>query len=74
MNVRFRTNLGSMDAQAVNHKYGADVDFKECVVGAVVNVTEAAAKELCDRGIAELVEPTKVKGEATKPSITAPAK
>jgi hypothetical protein len=71
MNVKFRTNLGSIDASAINLKYGADVDYRECTVDAVVNVTEGAAKVLVERGIAE---PVSIRGEAKKPEITAPAK
>lgn len=68
MVVRFRLNLGLVDARRLH------LDAKECVEGAAVDVGEAAG-ELLKRGIAEEVsvmqavpeEPLKgVKGKKSK--------
>ena len=66
MKVRFRTNLGSIDAANLG------LDHRECQYGKVVAVSDAVGKVLTDRGIAEAVEET-VKGAAKTPAITAPA-
>jgi hypothetical protein len=67
MFVRFRVNLGSIDAAKLK------LDHKQCQLGAEVDVPDAAAEWLCKKGIAEPAE-RKVKGVAKQPEVTAPAK
>lgn len=59
MKVKFRTNLGSRDAEA----YG--LDHTKCTAGAEVTVNNKIAELLESRG---LVEPM-LKGEPNNPSI-----
>lgn len=66
MKVRFRTNLGSIDAADLG------LDHRECQYGKAVNVADEAAEILIARGIAEPAEQT-VKGVAKSPAIAAPA-
>lgn len=74
MRVRFRTNLGSVDAEALNKRHGCTLDCRECIVDAVVVVPAKAGEELLDRGIVAAVEDPPIKGEAKKPEVTAPKK
>lgn len=52
MKVEFQLNLGQLDAR----RHG--LDFTECVEGKVVAVPDDVGDELCNRGIARLVEKT----------------
>lgn len=56
MIVKFKVNLGSIDAKAL------DLDFKKCLVGESVECEERAGKWLVNRGIAVDVTP-KAKSE-----------
>lgn len=57
MVVRFLTNLGSLDAESVTRACGCEVDHKACVCGAEVELADAAAALLVDRGIAVALPP-----------------
>lgn len=52
MKVEFQLNLGQLDAR----RHG--LDFTECLEGKVVAVSDDVGNELCNRGIARLVEKT----------------
>lgn len=67
MKIKFRVNLGSVDAA------GLKLDWSECKQGSELDVSKATGELLCERGIAEPVTET-VKGVAKQPSITAPGK
>lgn len=73
MLVRFRVNLGSVDAKEVNDKTGARLEFQNCQIGAEHDIREEAAEWLIQRGIVEPVD-RRVKGVAKQSEITAPAK
>lgn len=53
MIVKFNVNLGSVDAARL------DVDFRTCLVGAEVDISDVAGKWLVSRGIASDVTPPK---------------
>jgi hypothetical protein len=72
MRVRFRVNLGIIDAKTVNAKTGSQVNWAECKIGAELNLSDSAAKWLLDRGIVEACE-SPVRGVAKPSKITAPA-
>lgn len=57
MVVRFSTNLGSIDADAITRACGCKVDHKSCVYGAEAEVPDAAAALLVERGIAVAMPP-----------------
>ena len=64
MKVKFRTTLGSRDAAQLH------IDPAPCVVGAEVDVSQAAAEVLAARGIVEpLTQPKAIKAVPTKPTI-----
>lgn len=71
MYVKFRTNLGTSDAERIKHATGVEVDAKRCTVGSEHDLADAAAQWLIDRGIAE---GRAVEAIAKQPEITAPAK
>lgn len=66
MQVRFRVNLGTVDAGA------AGLDAKKCQAGMECEVPDAAGEWLVKKGIAVVVKT--IKGVAPAPAITAPAK
>lgn len=53
MKTRFNVNLGAMDAAKL------DLDFKQCTIGAEVEVNDAAGRWLIERGVAVNVTPPK---------------
>lgn len=53
MKVTFRTNLGSVDAKALN------LDHKKCTAGATLDVDKGIAEKLIERGIATTTENAK---------------
>ena len=68
MKVKFRTNLGSRDADALS------LDHAQCTDGAVVSVSPATGEALAKRGIVEVVEaekpkPVEVKAVPVEPTI-----
>lgn len=67
MLVKFRTNLGRMDATELKIE-----DFEACLVDKAVDIEDAAAEILIARGIAEQPK-GKVKGVPPQP-MTAPDK
>lgn len=67
MKVRFRVNLGSMDATALS------LDWTKCRSGEELDVNKETGELLCSKGIAEPATES-VKGVAKQPSITAPGK
>lgn len=68
MKVKFRTNLGTRDAEALGLK------ACECQDGCECDVKESVAAILCERGIAEAIEekrcrPQKVEAVPAEPAI-----
>ncbi len=77
MVIKFRSNLGSIDAQALSLKHRTEVDFTKCTYKACVDFPEVAAKDMVEQGFADAVEaaePPKIKAVAKKPDVTAPEK
>lgn len=66
MQVQFKINLGSADAERLG------VDFKKCTKGAKVDVSRDAAELLAKRGIVEVLE-KKIAAVAKASEVTAPA-
>lgn len=66
MKVRFKTNLGTMDAKAL------DLDHSKCCDKCVCDVPEAVGDHLVKRGIAEVVPPA-IKAVPPAPEISAKA-
>lgn len=73
MFIRFRTNLGSVDAAALAEQTGQSVNAKDCTIGNEMQVKDAAGDWLVSKGIAEQVEKN-VKGVAKQSELTAPSK
>lgn len=63
MIVKFRTNLGSRDAET----HG--LDFRSCCEGMEVNISNKAGESLTRKGFAVEVLPTEIKAIPDKPSI-----
>ena len=78
MQVRFLQNLGGDDCRLVKQQFNAALDPKECVIGAVCEVPDAAATYLAEKHkfLFEAIEPPtrSVRGQAKVPELTAPAK
>lgn len=64
-NVKFRVNLGSIDAERLQ------LDYRECAAGMERSVEDAAAKWLEDHGIIHAVPAETVKAVPAEPEIQA---
>lgn len=62
MRVKFKTNLGGIDATAIY------LDYSKCCIGMEVDVSDAIGKSLVDRGVAETVDQP-VKGVAKSAAV-----
>lgn len=78
MKYQLQQNLGLDDARHCNAHFGCQLPTvpAELAVGNTVSLTDAAVNYLTvTKGYTALLEePGKVKGEAKRPEITAPAK
>lgn len=68
MRVKFLSNLGISDATAIKNACGAELNWRECVVGAEVDVPDQAV-ELLQGKYKALIE--EVKGVAAPAAIKA---
>jgi hypothetical protein len=66
MKVKFRTNLGSNDADRLR------LDFKQCCEGMACEVDSPVGEKLVSSGVAVDVTPPPEKTEAIKPAETKP--
>lgn len=57
MHVKFRTNLGRLDAESLG------IDFKQCCLGETIEVSDAQGEKLVKSGVATDVTPPKAKPE-----------
>ncbi len=74
MQVRFLQNLGTEEARAVGDACKCSIDASKCVIGAVVDVPDAALS-LLGKKYDALFEPSgKVKAIAKDSELTAPGK
>lgn len=65
MRVQFKVNLGSNDAE--RHA----LDFRSCLAGAELDVSEKAASWLISKGIATAVVPAEIRGVPSAHEIMA---
>lgn len=72
MQIRFRTNLGRIDIDAVKKQTGVALKIEDCLIGGEIDTDEKAAEWLVKRGIAEPTD--RIKGVAKKPELVAPSK
>ena len=78
MKFELKQSLGLDDAKFCNDEFGTHLSLKaaDLAEGETVDLTDKAVKHLKERrGYTALLEPAeKLKGEAKKPELTAPAK
>jgi hypothetical protein len=63
MQVRFKVNLGSQDAEPLG------LDFQQCQAGATLEVADEAGEWLIGHGIAEYQKSKSVVGAPQRPAI-----
>lgn len=74
MQVKFLQNLGSNDARECNAAHHTQLNYKDCVIDAVVDLPEAAV-EFLGKKYNALFEPVKaVRGQAKQTESTGNAK
>lgn len=75
MRVRFLQNLGSIHAAECNKATGSKLNYKQCSIGAVVDLPDEAIEWFGkNRDFVALFEEVEVRAVAKKPEIVAPAK
>lgn len=52
MRVTFKTNLGTIDAEAIEKRHGVKLDCKQCQYGNELDLDSEVAAELVERGVA----------------------